>query len=56
MSIVVSLQLKNPTATTFELFAEATATSSTPSITDGTGFSAYTSGGTVLTQSLYYQM
>jgi len=38
--------VKNPTATTFELFAEATATSSTPSPTDGTGFSAYTSGGT----------
>ena len=38
--------VKNPTATTFELFAEATATSSAPSPTDGTGFNAYTSGGT----------
>jgi hypothetical protein len=38
--------VKNPTATTFELFAEATATSSAPSPTDGTGFGTYTSGGT----------
>ena len=40
--------VKNPTATTFELFAEATASNSTPEPVDGTGFSAYTSGGTAV--------
>ena len=35
------------TATTVELFSVATATNSTPQPVDGTGFSAWTSGGTV---------
>ena len=39
---------KNVTATTVELFEEATATNSTPQALDGTGFSAWTSGGTVV--------
>ena len=39
---------KNVTATTLELFEEATATNSTPQALDGTGFSAWTSGGTVV--------
>ena len=39
--------VKNPTATTFEVFADATATNSTPSSVDSSGFTAYTSGGTV---------
>ena len=30
--------VKNPTATTFELFAESTASNSTPEPVDGTGF------------------
>ena len=38
--------VKNPTATTFELFGLGTATDSTPEPLDGTGFSPYTSGGT----------
>jgi hypothetical protein len=38
--------VKNPSSTTFELFAEASSSSSAPSPTDGTGFSAYISGGT----------
>ena len=38
--------VKNPSATTFELFTESTSTSSATSPTDGTGFTAYTSGGT----------
>jgi len=38
--------VRNPSSTTFELFAEATSTNSAPIATDGTGFSAYTSGGT----------
>ena len=38
--------VKNPSSTTFELFAEASSSSSAPSPTDGTGFSAYTSSGT----------
>ena len=39
---------KNVTATTLELFEEATATNSAPQAFDGTGFSAWTSGGTVV--------
>ena len=39
---------KNVTATTLELFEEATATDSAPQALDGTGFSAWTSGGTVV--------
>jgi len=39
--------VKNVTATTVELFAEATATNSTPEPLDGTGFSPWTSGGTL---------
>jgi hypothetical protein len=39
---------KNVTATTLELFEEATATNSTPQALDGTGFSPWTSGGTVV--------
>ena len=40
--------VKNVTATTFELFEVATATNSTPEPLDGTGFSAWTSGGTAV--------
>ena len=40
--------VKNVTATTVELFGLATATDSTPEPLDGTGFSAWTSGGTVV--------
>ena len=39
--------VKNPSATTFELFNESTSSNQAISIVDGTGFSAYTSGGTV---------
>ena len=38
--------VKNPTATTFELFGLGTSTNSAPEPIDGTGFSPYTSGGT----------
>ena len=44
--------VKNPTSTTFELFALATATNSTPEPLDGTGFSTYTSGGTAVHTSI----
>ena len=40
--------VKNPTSTTFELFALATATNNVPEPLDGTGFSTYTSGGTAV--------
>jgi len=40
--------VKNSTSTTLELFAEATASNVTPEPLDGTGFSAWTSGGTVV--------
>ena len=40
--------IKNPTATTFELFAESTASTSTPGALDGTGFTAWASGGTAV--------
>ena len=40
--------VKNVTATTLELFEVATATNSTPEPLDGTGFSAWTSGGTAV--------
>ena len=40
--------VKNVTATTVELFGLGTATDSTPEPLDGTGFSAWTSGGTVV--------
>ena len=40
--------VKNPTATTFELFQVATATNSTPSAVDTTTSTAYTSGGTAV--------
>ena len=40
--------IKNPTATTFELFAESTASTSTPEPLDGTGFTAWASGGTAV--------
>jgi len=37
--------VKNPSATTFELFTESTAAIQNPSAVNGTGFTAYTSGG-----------
>jgi len=37
--------VKNPSATTFELFTESTAAVSAPSAVNGTGFTAYTSDG-----------
>ena len=37
--------VKNPSATTFELFSESTTTIQNPSAVDGTAFSTYTSGG-----------
>ena len=40
--------VKNPTATTFELFAESTATNSAPQALDGTGFTAWASAGTAV--------
>ena len=40
--------VKNVTATTFELFGLGTATNSTPEPLDGTGFTAWTSGGTAV--------
>jgi len=40
--------VKNPTATTFELFAESTATNSAPEPLDGTGFTAWASAGTAV--------
>ena len=39
--------VKNPTATTIELFKEPTSTDSAPTAVNGTGYSAWTSGGTV---------
>ena len=39
--------VKNPTATTFELFTASTATG-TPAAVDGTGFTAYASAGTAV--------
>ena len=38
--------VKNPSATTFELFTESTASNQAPIAINGTSFSAYTSGGT----------
>ena len=40
--------VKNPTATTLELFAESTVLDSTPEPLDGTSFTAWSSGGTVV--------
>jgi len=40
--------VKNPTATTFELFTESTATNSAPQALDGTGFTAWASAGTAV--------
>ena len=40
--------VKNPTATTLELFAESTINTSTPEPLDGTSFTAWSSGGTVV--------
>ena len=40
--------VKNPTATTFELFQVATTSNSTPSSVNTTGSTAYTSGGTAV--------
>jgi len=37
--------VKNPSATTFELFSESTTATQNPSAVDGTAFSTYTSGG-----------
>ena len=45
-SINTNHTVKNPTATTFELFSVGTATNSAPSAFDTTGDSAWTSGGT----------
>ncbi len=39
--------VKNPTATTLELFEASTSSNSKPSAVNGTGYSAWTSGGTV---------
>ena len=39
--------VKNPTATTLELFKASTSSNSTPTAVNGTGYSAWTSGGTV---------
>ena len=43
--INTSHTVKNPTSTTFELFELGTANNNIPEPVDGTGFSAYTSGG-----------
>ena len=39
--------IKNPTATTFELYNMPTATNSAPTAVDGTSSTAYSSGGTI---------
>ena len=38
--------VKNPTATTFELFTAQSAATTVPTAVDGAAFSTYTSGGT----------